>query len=245
MYVAIVLFILAFAVPVTVYSLVTGEFDLRDRASEEDDGNASTPQIVSVPVTIATVNEEYNYIVKAIDNDLADVSELDFIVDQKPIWLEWDEERNMFSGTPTSSSVGAHSVTIKVSDGKWLGSQKFNIEVEAAIVDEGTEEALEEQEETSQLEDYGFETTPESSTTISQPIVLGETDTELPDTAGMGLFVGISFGFAILVLGLYFWLDSKYQLTDRFSRKIEFALGRQTSFEFDNGLTVKRRKSKI
>ena len=129
--IAIVLFLLAFAVPVTVYSIINGDFDIRNQAAEED-GNNSAPQIVSVPVTEAVVDEEYNYLVKAIDNDLVDISALDYIIDKKPSWLDWDDSRSLFSGTPTSSDTGIQSVSIKVSDGKWLGVQKFNIEVEAA-----------------------------------------------------------------------------------------------------------------
>ncbi|MFH1547489.1 MAG: putative Ig domain-containing protein [bacterium] len=242
-YIAIVLFLLAFAVPVTVYSLVNGDFDIRNEASE--DGNLSTPQIVSVPVTEATVGEKYNYLVKAVDNDLVDISSLDFIIDQKPSWIDWDNSRNLFSGTPTISDVGTDSVSLKVSDGKWLGTQKFNIEVSRAIVEEEEESQVIQGEETSQFDDYGFEPIAENTTTDSEPLVLGAEDTELPQTADMGVVVGISLGFAVLILSLYLWLDSKFQFTDRFTKKIEFALGRQTSFQLDNGLTVKRRKSRL
>jgi hypothetical protein len=95
------------------------------------------------------------------------------------------------------------------------------------------------------FDNYGLEPIAESATPSNQPVVLGATDGELPQTADMGVVLGISLGFAILILSVYLWLDSKYQFTERFSKKLEFALGRQTSFQLDNGLTVKRRKSKL
>lgn len=259
-YIAIALFLLAFAVPVTVYSLVNGDFDIRNSASEDDE-NKYAPEIVSVPVTKATVGEKYNYIVKAIDNDLIELSALNFIVNDKPDWLNWSDSRRMFSGTPSSSDVGTDTVSIQVSDGKWLGTQTFSIEVsKSEIGDESLEgPGLEEEEKPSELsseeslsslEDYGFETVADSTTSSSGELsggeaVLGVTDAELPNTADMGVVVGISLGFAVLILSLYLWLDSKYQFTDRFIKRVEFALGRQTSFQLDSGLTVRHRRSKI
>lgn len=248
MYVAIVLFLLAFAVPVTVYSIVSGEFDIRNRASDE--GNEYPPKIVSVPVTVATVGREYTYLVKALDSDLSDVSSLDFIVDQSPTWLEWDPERKMFSGTPQARDIGDSSVTLKVSDGKWLGTQKFTITVSTAEIEEPVNGS--EQNSSAGSEQGEKEQPPEEvegiEAQVYEPVVqdvLGAEDAQLPDTAGVGLFMGISLSFAILVLAGYLWLDARYRLTDRIFQKIEYALGRQTSFQFEDGLVVKRRKSKL
>lgn len=260
-YIGIVLFLLAFAVPVTVYSVITGRFDLRNRAAEEDSDNASAPQIVSVPVTDANIDEEYNYIVTAVDSDLVDMDALEYIIDQKPSWLDWNEERNMFTGTPGSGDLGSDTVSFKVSDGKWVATQSFTIVVEVAEVGEPSSslDNLEtptsaERDNASQDEDKGEEPVVTqdiivnqesiSETTVevgSGELVLGTTD-ELPQTS-IGIVVGISLGFAVLVLALYLWLDSKHQFTERISRNLEYMIGRQTSFKLDEGLEVKRRKA--
>lgn len=258
-YIAIILFILAFAVPVTVYSVVTGQFDIRNQAAEEASDNTSAPQIVSVPVTEAYVGEEYNYIVKAVDSDLVDVDALDYMVEEIPGWLEWNESRNMFTGIPEDGDVGSNNVALKVSDGKWLATQTFVINVMTLEGEEELDSNTEAEESTTSDESSSSED-PTSQEEASQPesdfepvaettvlyesdgLVLGESD-ELPQTSTVGILMGLSLGFAILVLALYLWLDAKYRFTEKIGRKLEYAVGKQTRFKLDNGLEVRRRKS--
>lgn len=140
---ATVLFLLAFAVPVMVYSLVNsgGDFDIREKAAEEDekseDSNTSVPQIISVPMTQAEVGESYSYKVRAIDGD---DDTLEYMVDKKPSWMSWNSGVTTLSGTPSSSDIGTYSVEISVSDGKWLRTQKFDVVVEGEV--DGTSEEV-------------------------------------------------------------------------------------------------------
>ncbi len=139
---ALLLFVLAFALPVTVYTLVNDNIDSRERAAEENqtavdsDSNTAAPNIISIPITDVDVGEEYSYLVKASDPDS---SELTYYINNKPAWVEWDENLHVLKGVPGPQDVGAYYVYISVSDGKWLDEQKFQIEVHG----EGGEESIE------------------------------------------------------------------------------------------------------
>jgi len=126
---ALVLFIFAFAVPVTVYTVVSNsaDFDVREKAAEVDADNLSAPRIVSIPSTGASVGEKYTYIVKAVDSD-GDV--LEYMVTERPDWLVWNDELKVLEGTPASEDSGAFDVKITVGDGKWLDTQRFQIYIQ-------------------------------------------------------------------------------------------------------------------
>lgn len=138
------LFALAFALPVTVYTLVSDNVDPREQAAEPDqtasqsDSNSSAPSIDSVPVTEIRVGQKYDYFVRVSD---ADGDELEYFVVSKPRWLTWDEDMKVLEGTPTNDDIGDSYVEISVSDGKWLDEQKFNISVLSdSSVDKNTAE---------------------------------------------------------------------------------------------------------
>jgi hypothetical protein len=134
---AFLLFALAFALPVTVYTLVSNNFDTREEAAETEDEidrseeDSSAPSIVSMPVTDAQSGEKYSYVIKGTDPDN---DNLTYYIRRKPDWLNWNSELKMLEGTPTEDDVGSHFVELSVSDGKWLDEQKFNIEVVESVV---------------------------------------------------------------------------------------------------------------
>jgi hypothetical protein len=136
---ALIVFALVFAVPVTVYTIVSGSSDLdnRDQAadsenSETEEINLSVPQIVSVPSTEVLVGDLYSYQVKAIDED---GDTLQYQVVKYPSWMTWDPEMRVLEGFPRDTDVGVHRVEMVITDGKWRQTHAFDV----VVVSEATE----------------------------------------------------------------------------------------------------------
>jgi len=85
------------------------------------------PKFVSVPVTSVVEDEDYEYIFSAIDEN--EWNELTFSVEEKPQWLQYDENNHKLYGEPENEDVGTYSVKIKVSDGLKETIQSFSVEV--------------------------------------------------------------------------------------------------------------------
>lgn len=262
------LFLLAFAVPVTVYTLVSRSqnFDVQEEAAEEDD-NVSIPQIVSVPVTEVDVDQKYTYRVKTVDNDGDEVT---VEVKDKPEWLSWDDDLEVLSGFPGEEEVGSHSVEIVVTDGKWRNNQKFSISVvgeeseefetapaeteesdDAEGAPEETEEAQAPQPSQEEYEEHGLQPVSQtdyddegSNSSNSQGAVLGASDATLPNTASFTNVVGLSLGFAVLCVAFFLWADSRWGIIEDFSRNISLKNGKQISMVTEDGWVVKKKRTK-
>lgn len=86
-----------------------------------------SPIITSEAVTAATEEDLYRYIFGATDEDAGDTMTLSARV--LPAWLVFDAATGVLSGTPANSDVGAHDVTLRVSDGEVDVDQSFVITV--------------------------------------------------------------------------------------------------------------------
>ncbi len=92
-------------------------------------GNVNDPPvIVSEPQLVAKTGIEYNYVFTAEDIDPDD--ELVYTVDSKPGWATFNPATGLLSGTPTREETGIYNVILKVSDGEYVRSQNFDIEVQ-------------------------------------------------------------------------------------------------------------------
>ncbi len=260
--VAILLFVVAFAIPVGIYSLATksSSFDIRNQAAEStESSSASMPQIVSVPITIAEVDQVYQYKVRAVD---ADSTELEYIVKEKPGWLDWNDEMKTFEGIPSTEDVGTASVQISVSDGKWLSTQRFQITVngdESSIAPATTEESnnsedvvaenSNENADASDLSEYGLapisDTSSENEVSVENGAVLGASDedlTQLPDTAVFNGVLVLSLGFSVLCVAAFLLLDARYGVVNRFTSWYAYSRGKQISLRLRDGSVVRRRR---
>ncbi|MCS6153776.1 DUF4347 domain-containing protein [Shewanella baltica] len=86
------------------------------------------PIISSTAVTTATQDTAYSYTLVAADTDVGDV--LTFSAVTKPSWLSFNAATGLLSGTPSNSDVGAHPVTLRVTDTDGLtAEQSFSITV--------------------------------------------------------------------------------------------------------------------
>ncbi|MBU75732.1 MAG: hypothetical protein CMK63_01925 [Pseudoalteromonadaceae bacterium] len=72
------------------------------------------PVISSTPITIATEDELYRYIVSATDEDADD--SLSYTALGMPSWLTFDDTTLTLSGTPTNDDVGTYNITLVVTD---------------------------------------------------------------------------------------------------------------------------------
>lgn len=137
---ALLIFLLAFAVPVAVYTVVTRGDDLDNRNqaadSAEVDSNHFEPEFTSVPITEADVGAVYSYKVHVTDDD---GDELELRVRQIPDWLTWDVDQGIIAGTPEEGDVGTHRVEISVSDGKQVRTQTFDVVVAAGTSSQAPE----------------------------------------------------------------------------------------------------------
>ncbi len=270
----VLVFILAFAVPVTVYSIVSNssDFDSRDQAADSADSENESirPQVISVPLTSVSVGVEYSYQVVAVDED-SDV--LEYRVKQHPSWMTWDEVLMTLEGVPGEGDVGTHTVEVVVSDGKSLGTQTYEIVVDGdgGELEEGTDGnedssngggfQVNDQRDGSSEErggetlsedtsDYGLIATNEVATSqetegaSSGAAILGET-TELPNTASFRGVIGLAFGMAIVSLALYLWADARWNVSDRVVSMFNYQRGRQIGMDMGNGVTVKKRKIRL
>ncbi|HEX2395912.1 MAG TPA: Ig-like domain-containing protein, partial [Bacteroidales bacterium] len=86
------------------------------------------PVITSVPYpdTIVAIGEQYIYAFTVID---ADEDILEFLIVEKPDWLEFISDENLLSGIPDTTDQGIAPVRIVVSDGSDSAEQKFNLKV--------------------------------------------------------------------------------------------------------------------
>lgn len=254
--VAILLFVVAFAVPVGIYSVLTNDsYDTRNLAADDtlNSDGTSSPQIVSVPITTAEVGVEYEYKVRAVD---ADTLDLTYLVKEKPEWLDWNEGTKTFEGTPENSDAGMASVQISVSDGKWLATQRYQIEVTG-----GTEEPAPESSKPktgapvesnkdsgkTDLSEYGLAPVTEEVSQVSPGtgVVLGVQDGQLPDTASFGGVLLLSLGFAGVCVAVFLILDAKYELLHRMSDWYEYKRGRQISLKLSDGSVLKKRRVEV
>ncbi|MGI2150307.1 putative Ig domain-containing protein [Shewanella baltica] len=86
------------------------------------------PTISSTAITAATQDAAYSYTFAASDTDVGDV--LTFSAVTKPSWLSFNAATGLLSGTPSNADVGAHPVTLRVTDTDGLtADQSFSITV--------------------------------------------------------------------------------------------------------------------
>ncbi len=94
------------------------------------------PLIESAPVTSATQDEAYSYVLVVNDVDSADSYKLS--ATELPSWLDFNPDTGELSGTPSNDDVGTHVVTLLVTDAEGLtDTQTFVITV-ADVNDEAT-----------------------------------------------------------------------------------------------------------
>lgn len=93
-----------------------------------DPVNNQAPIISSSPNEYIEVDSTYTYTIQASDPDQDDLS---FNAIERPQWLSFDGANQTLSGTPSSSDIGPHLVTIEANDGQISSSQSFRIFVSA------------------------------------------------------------------------------------------------------------------
>ncbi|MCP4310802.1 MAG: T9SS type A sorting domain-containing protein [Bacteroidetes bacterium] len=89
------------------------------------------PSFSSIPVTSATEGETYSYTVTVYDENPLD--DLTILAGTKPDWLEFTDNGDrtgLLTGIPGDNDGGTHPVSLVVTDGKELATQKFSINVE-------------------------------------------------------------------------------------------------------------------
>ncbi|MGI2195768.1 beta strand repeat-containing protein, partial [Shewanella baltica] len=86
------------------------------------------PTISSTAITAATQDAAYSYTFAASDTDVGDTLTLSAVT--KPSWLSFNAATGLLSGTPSNADVGAHPVTLRVTDTDGLtADQSFSITV--------------------------------------------------------------------------------------------------------------------
>ena len=251
------MFLVAFAVPVTVYTLVSssGDFDSGEEAaeSEVDTGsNVSKPRITSVPSTEVLVGDGYSYKVRASDDD---DDELEYRVTHMPSWLEWDEDLFSFDGIPSDSDIGSHRIEVTVSDGMWVDTQTFELDVldqsgaaieSSAVVDQRDNPVVVQDPPVNVpgngLEDRGVV----STSTVDSPVrpsVLGEST--LPNTSIFTGVLGLSVGVGVVALAAFLWIDTRVNISERTFAWFQYQRGRQIKMDVGDGVKVKKRKIRI
>jgi autotransporter-associated beta strand protein len=86
------------------------------------------PTVTSVPVTTATQDAAYSYILIGADVDVGDTKTLSAVT--LPGWLVFNPATGVLGGTPTNADVGSHPVALKVTDAGGLSAdQSFTITV--------------------------------------------------------------------------------------------------------------------
>ncbi len=91
----------------------------------------TAPAITSTAVTSSTEGAAYTYTLTATD---ADGDTLTLTAPTIPAWLSFDAESGVLSGTPATTDVGQHAVTLSVTDGTDAVTQEFTITVDAVVV---------------------------------------------------------------------------------------------------------------
>ncbi|MDH5517172.1 MAG: putative Ig domain-containing protein, partial [Gammaproteobacteria bacterium] len=85
------------------------------------------PTVTSSAVVLATEDSGYSYSFAAEDVDKDDT--LIYSATSIPAWLGFNAVNGVLSGTPVNADVGAHAVTLSVSDGAVTVDQSFTITV--------------------------------------------------------------------------------------------------------------------
>ncbi|WP_462181916.1 Ig-like domain-containing protein [Pseudoalteromonas gelatinilytica] len=94
------------------------------------------PIIESAPITSATQDEAYSYVLVINDVDSADSYKLS--ATELPSWLDFNPATGELSGTPSNDDVGTHAVSLLVTDAEGLtDTQTFVITVDD-VNDEAT-----------------------------------------------------------------------------------------------------------
>lgn len=84
----------------------------------------SGPVITSIPVTSGIVDRVYAYTLTVADGE---TNALSYSAITLPAWLSFNTNTALLSGTPSMMDVGAHPVTLQVSDGAERASQSFTV----------------------------------------------------------------------------------------------------------------------
>jgi hypothetical protein len=90
------------------------------------------PEILSAPVTHATVFYKYFYQVSAKDIDINDV--ISYSLDKAPANMSIDKGTGLLTWYPTKDQKGANPVVVRVSDGNLSVTQAFNVTVDVPQV---------------------------------------------------------------------------------------------------------------
>jgi hypothetical protein len=90
------------------------------------DGNFA-PTFTSVPVDTTREEQAYSYQITARDIDVGDV--VNYTVEFKPAWLNYDGGTKTLSGTPGNSDVGDDFVLIKIDDSKDTAQQEYILHI--------------------------------------------------------------------------------------------------------------------
>ncbi|OUS29862.1 hypothetical protein A9Q98_05590 [Thalassotalea sp. 42_200_T64] len=86
----------------------------------------SAPVINSTPMLASSVDTEFNYTLAASD---ADNDDMTLSASTLPTWLTFDATTGLLTGTPSTSDVGTHAITLMASDGSDETTQSFTITV--------------------------------------------------------------------------------------------------------------------
>ncbi len=85
------------------------------------------PVITSVPVTVASTGNIYQYLFQAFDIDPGDT--IIFEAQILPGWLQFNSSSGELSGTPAINDLGINPVLIWARDASSVSEQSFMIEV--------------------------------------------------------------------------------------------------------------------
>lgn len=271
---AIIVFIVAFAIPVAVYSLFTrgdAESGLSGEGGDVrvggEEGN-SAPLIRSIPPTKSTVGNEYVYKVKASDKE-GDI--IEYRPQTYPAWMEWDETLMTLHGIPVESDVGSHAVEIWVTDGSKVNSQKYEVDVSLAsesgsteteegsqvgeedvspMISETTETYSTDEDEALSFHGLSAGTGSQGDQTnsiiaqSSEGAVLGVV-TQLPETAIFGGAAVIILGGCFLSVAVFVWADGRWNLSRQFFSSVNYARGKQVKMEMESGVIVKKKSHRL
>lgn len=102
------------------------------------------PQFISSPLSLAVVNEPYEYII-----EIADIEDnaLPFSALSKPEWLELSAIENgktKLSGIPPAAAAGVYPVIIQVQDGEVAVQQQYSLMVNTRPLNASSDVSLEE-----------------------------------------------------------------------------------------------------
>ncbi len=92
------------------------------------------PDILTEPVTAATVGEYYAVDYEAIDIDPTNDTITWSLKSGAGTWLEIDEDTGWLHGTPMENNIGEHSVSVIASDGMDSSAQNFILTIEPVYI---------------------------------------------------------------------------------------------------------------